>query len=111
VKYLLLMYGRPADRADDLAREVALLEAAEQGEWLDGAPVADPALTRTVRVREGVAVATDGPFRTGLTQLSGYWVVDCADAERAVELAARLPEAGTAAVEVRPLMGPSGMEM
>jgi hypothetical protein len=111
VKYLLLMYGGPMDGEDDLAREVAKLEVAESGEWLDGSPIADPALTRTVRVRDGVAAASPGPFRAGPGQLAGYWVVDCEDVERAVELAARLPEAGTAAVEVRPLMGSSGMEM
>jgi hypothetical protein len=111
VKYLLLIYGGPAGRVDELAREVALLEVAEAGEWLDGAPVADPALARTVRVRDGVTAATPGPLRVGGAPLAGYWVVDCEDLERAVELAARLPEAGTAAVEVRPLMGPSGMEM
>ncbi|GAA1260104.1 YciI family protein [Pseudonocardia aurantiaca] len=111
MKYLLLMYSGPVGRADDLTREVALLEVAESGEWLDGGPIADAGLTRTVRVRDGVAASSPGPFRTGPAQLAGYWVVDCEDVERAVELAARLPEAATAAVEVRPLMGPSGMEM
>ena len=109
MKYLLLMYG--AGGEDTLSREVALLEAAQAGEWLDGAPIADPALTRTVRVRDGVTAATPGPLRAGPAQLARYWVVDCEDVARAVELAARLPEAGTGAVEVRPLMGPSGMEM
>jgi hypothetical protein len=111
VKYLLLMYGATAGPADDLAREVALLEVAEAGEWLDGAPVADPALARTVRVRHGVTATAPGPYQAGPSHLVGYWVVDCEDMDRAVQLAARLPEAGTAAVEVRPLMGPSGMEM
>jgi hypothetical protein len=110
VKYLLLMYG-PVGRADDLTREVALLEVADSGEWLDGGPIADAGLTRTVRVRDGVAASSPGPFRAGPAQLAEYWVVDCEDVERAVELAARLPEAAAAAVEVRPLMGSSGMEM
>ena len=111
MKYLLLMYGGPVDRADDLAREVALLEVAESGEWLDGAAVADPALARTVRLRDGVTAASPGPYRGGPGRLAGYWVVDCEDMDRAVEVAALLPEAAVAAVEVRPLMGPSGMEM
>jgi hypothetical protein len=111
VKYLLLMYGGPTGRAGELAREAALLEVAEAGEWLDGASVADPALARTVRVRDGVAATTRGPFQPGPAHLAGYWVVDCEDVDRAIQLAARLPEAGTVAIEVRPLMGPSGMEM
>ncbi|OLT15796.1 hypothetical protein BJF78_15465 [Pseudonocardia sp. CNS-139] len=111
MKYLLLIYGTPEGRDGALDREMALLEAAEAGEWLDGAPVADAALTCTVRVRDGVTAATPGPYGGGGPLLAGYWVVDCADMDRAVELAARLPEAAAAAVEVRPLMAPSGMEM
>lgn len=111
MKYLLLMYGEPTGRGAEFAREVALLEVAEAGEWLDGASVADPALARTVRVRAGVAAAAAGPFQPGPAHLAGYWVVDCEEMDRAIEVAARLPEAGAAAVEVRPLMGPSGMEM
>jgi hypothetical protein len=53
-------------------------------------------------VRDGVAAATRGPFRAGVGPLVGHWVVDCEDVDRVVELVARLPEAGTAAVEVRP---------
>jgi hypothetical protein len=93
VKYLLLMCGGPVDGAHDLARELALLEVADSGEWLDGAAVADAALTRTVRVRDGVAAASPGPLGVGPGCSAGYWVVECEDVDRAVELAARWPEA------------------
>ena len=67
MKYLLLMYGGPVDRADGLAREVA-----ESGEWLDGAAIADPALARTVRVRDGVVAASPSPYPPGPGRLAGY---------------------------------------
>jgi hypothetical protein len=106
VKYMLLMYGETAREDDTMLREIA-----ESGEWVDGAPLADPALARTVRVRDGVAGTSDGPYRGADEQLAGYVLVDCEDLDRAVELAARMPGARAAAVEVRPLMDPSGLEM
>ena len=72
MKYLLLMYGGPVDRADGLARAVALREVAESGEWLDGAAIADPALARTVRVRDGVVAASPSPYPPGPGRLAGY---------------------------------------
>jgi hypothetical protein len=109
VKYLLLMYGEAGGEEDGLMRDEARAEAAGAGEWVEGAAVAHPALARTVRVRGGVTDSTAGPYRAG--PLTGFWLVDCEDLDRAVELAARLPEARAAAVEVRPLMAPSGLEM
>jgi hypothetical protein len=111
VKYLLLMYGEPGGAEDERRRERARHEAAGAGEWVDGAAVAHSALARTVRVRDGLVDTAAGPYLDAAGPLSGFWLVDCEDVERAVELAARLPEARAAAVEVRPLMGRSGMEM
>jgi hypothetical protein len=107
MKYMLLAYGEPGPRA----RDPLLRAIPETGEWVAGAPLADPGLARTLRVRDGVAQMTDGPFVDVREQLMGYWLVDCETLDRALELAALLPGAGTAAVEVRPLMDPSGMEM
>jgi hypothetical protein len=109
VKYLLLMYGEACGEEDGPMRDEARAEAAGAGEWVEGAAVAHPALARTVRVRGGVAHSTAGPYRDG--PLTGFWLVDCDGLDRAVELAARLPEARAAAVEVRPLMAPAGLEM
>ena len=107
MKYMLLTYGDPVphDR-DPLLRAIP-----ETGEWIAGAPLADPRLARTLRVRAGVAETTDGSFADAEEQLMGYWLVDCETLDRALELAALLPGAGTTAVEVRPVMDPSGMEM
>lgn len=54
---------------------------------------------------------TEGPYRTAAAYPTGYYVLDCEFQERALELAARHPSAHAAAVEVRPLMTPAGLEM
>jgi hypothetical protein len=83
----------------------------ESGELVGWAALADPSNTKTVRVRDGVPVTTDGPFLEAKEHLAGYYVVDCESAERAVEIAAQIPDAKWVPVEVRPLMEDSGLEM
>ena len=64
-----------------------------------------------MRVRDGVPAVTDGPFLEAKEHLAGYYEVDCASIDRAVELAGLMPEARYQGVEVRPVLGPGGDEM
>ena len=73
--------------------------------------LADPSNTKTVRVRGGVLATTDGPFAETKEQLAGYFVIDSVSLERAIEIAARDPNARFGAVEVRPIMDEAGTEM
>ena len=57
----------------------------------------------TVRVRNGEVLATDGPFAETKEQLAGYFLVDCKDLDEAIEVAAQIPGARTARIEVRPI--------
>jgi hypothetical protein len=131
MKYLLVIYSNPenwehpaflrnpqflalpADQRDELVRQSEALkqEIAESGEFIGAMALADPVNTRTIRVRDGVPIATDGPYIETKEQLAGYCVVDCESPERAAEIAARMPDARFAAVEVHPIMGASGTEM
>jgi hypothetical protein len=131
MKYMLLIYGNPkswghpmflrapevlamsTDERDAMIRQFKTLhrEITESGELVGGEALADPVNTRTVRFRDGVPAATDGPFIETKEQLAGYFVVDCESPERATEIAARLPDARFAAVEVSPIMDLSGQEM
>src|SRR5438552_3869348 len=65
----------------------------------------------TVRVGQGGAEVTDGPFVESKEHLAGYYVVDVKDLDRALALAARIPDARFGAVEVRPVLDMSGAEM
>ena len=47
---------------------------------------------------------TDGPFAEAKEQLAGYFVVECDSLERAIEIAAKRPDAKFWAVEVRPIV-------
>jgi hypothetical protein len=120
VKYMLLIYNNPATyQSWTEAERTALFgevdtimkELAESGEWVGGEGLADASNAITVRVRDGVVATTDGPFAEAKEQLAGYLTVECDSPERAVEIAARWPDAKYFAMEVRQLMDNSGAEM
>jgi hypothetical protein len=117
MKYLVLIYSNPSswDDSDDMSgwREHKAIDAElnESGEMISAEPLEDPVLTRTVRVRNGVVSATDGPYAEAKEYLAGYYLVECESEERAIEIAARMPDARVSAVEVRPVMNNEGMEM
>jgi hypothetical protein len=57
----------------------------------------------TVRVRGGKTLTTDGPFAETREQLGGYMLIDVADLDEALAVAARGPVASVGTVEVRPV--------
>jgi hypothetical protein len=120
VKYMLLIYQNPAafrelssEEIDAVMADVGTLmtELTASGEWVGGEGLADPSTARTVRVRDGVPAITDGPYAEAKEQMVGYCIVDCESIERAVEIAGRWPDARYWGMEVRPIMGPDGLEM
>jgi hypothetical protein len=116
---MLLIYSNPASyeamskEFDRVMGEVDALikELTESGEWIGGKALADPSNTKTVRVRGGVPAVTDGPFVEPKEHLAGYGVIECESLERALEIAARWPDARYNAVELRPVMDEAGTEM
>jgi hypothetical protein len=69
------------------------------GLWLES-----PEAATTVRVENGEALTTDGPFVAVKEALGGYLVFEAADLDAAIELAAQIPAARLGgAVEVRPI--------
>ena len=62
------------------------------------------ATATTVRVRDGQRLVTDGPFAETKEQLGGFYMLDCKDLDEALAWAARIPEAKTGTIEVRPVM-------
>jgi hypothetical protein len=81
----------------------------DSGEFVAGDPLLGPETATTVQVRDGATTTTDGPFAEVKEHLAGYYIVDVADLDRAIALAAKIPDARTAGIEVRPIrdMGPS----
>jgi hypothetical protein len=58
---------------------------------------------RTVRVRNGRPLVTDGPFAETKEQLLGIYLIDAADPDDAIRVAARIPAARVGSIEVRPI--------
>ena len=123
MKYLILIYSNPASReiwegfTDDQRavgfRYYAALadELAASGELIATEALADASSTRRVTVRDGQTLTSDGPFAEAKEQLAGFFLLDCQSAERAVEIAARVPEAELGLVEVRPVLQLGGTEI
>ncbi|WP_052852776.1 YciI family protein [Streptomyces avicenniae] len=59
----------------------------------------------TVRVRDGAVLLTDGPFAETKEEMGGFDLIECADLDEAIEVAARHPMARFGMIEVRPLWG------
>ena len=65
----------------------------------------EPSSAKRVSVSEGRTVTSDGPFPEAKELLGGFYLIDCDSEERAIEIAARIPEAQLGLVELRPVMG------
>jgi hypothetical protein len=113
VKYMLAIYSDESDLAamTDEDRGAMYAEYAQfaedmgrRGMMIDGAELRPTATATTVRVRDGRALVTDGPFAETKEQLGGYFVVDCESIDDAIEAAGRIPSARNGSIEVRPLV-------
>jgi hypothetical protein len=106
--YLLIMWmgGTPAAPFDDQAvmdeGEVWLRDLKERRLQILGNALEGPETARTVRVRDGRTLVTDGPFTETKEFIAGIDVVSCADRQQAIEVAAAHPIARYHAIEVRP---------
>jgi hypothetical protein len=76
-------------------RERGLLVAAEALQPIDTAT--------TVRVRNGKVSITDGPFAETKEQLAGFYLIEAADLNEAIQIASKIPPAREGSVEVRPV--------
>jgi hypothetical protein len=76
-----------------------------RGIWVTGDQLAPPRRARTVRVRDGKKLVTDGPFVETKEALGGFDILECDSLEEAVEVAAAHPLAQTGTIEVRPFWG------
>jgi hypothetical protein len=120
VKYLLLIYMNPVtwetlseeERTEVFSGHGEFIKAiTESGELVVTEALTDPSNSATVRVRGGVPAVTDGPYLEAKEYVAGYYLLDCESKERAIELAALIPDAKYTAIEVRPLMNQDGPEL
>jgi len=79
-------------------------EIRTRGVHVAGNALEDTNTASTLRVRDGKAAITDGPFAETKEQLGGYYLLDCKDLDEALEFAAKIPSAKYGSIEVRPVM-------
>jgi hypothetical protein len=109
MKYMLLIYGQE-DAWTEAEREACYVESTAlcgeletAGQFLAAAPLEPVATATSVRVRDGKRQVIDGPFAETREQLGGYYLIDVADLDAALAIAARIPGARKGTVEVRPV--------
>ncbi|AFT98746.1 MULTISPECIES: YciI family protein [Nocardia] len=109
MKYVLLICDDEssapsmAEIAADPAHQAFSAEVARRGRSLGGARLRPVATATTVRVREGETLVSDGPFAETKDFIGGIDIIECADLDEAIELAALHPYASRGCIEVRPV--------
>ena len=122
MRYMMLVYSKEQPGASREMSErnynghrALMDEAARKGVFIAAEPLAPTSSATTVRLQNGKALVTDGPFAETKEQLAGYYILDCENLDDAIEWAARIPTACRGAegsVEIRPLPGiPKRTEM
>jgi len=118
VQYLLSVHSTEAEAETDPSPEVMERayarvdklneELKASGNWVFAGGL-HPVTTATVVDATGVhVVTTDGPFAESKEHLAGFWIVQAADLDEALELARRGSAACGGPVEVRPFQDDSG---
>jgi hypothetical protein len=113
MKYLCLVYLEPATMAALSPSEGATLnrdsiaydkELTRTGHYIVSDALKPTTTARTVRVRHGKAIKTDGPFAETKEVLGGFILINASSMDEAVDLAAKIPMAKYGTIEVRPIM-------
>ncbi|HUA60847.1 MAG TPA: YciI family protein [Verrucomicrobiae bacterium] len=116
MRYMMLIYSR--ETPDPLTPEqdhqvrsghrAVMQETAQRGIFLGAEPLAPTSTATTVRVQDGRTLVSDGPFAETKEQLAGYYILECANLDEAIEWAARIPtgcKGQEGCIEIRPMPG------
>ncbi|WP_219418982.1 YciI family protein [Pseudonocardia nigra] len=111
MRYMLLIYGceHPDPGTPEHAAKIAAVQSftaqcAADGVLLAADRLHDTDTATTMRVRDGEALVTDGPFAETAEHLGGYYLLECRDLDEALGYAARCPMAAEGCIEVRPVV-------
>jgi hypothetical protein len=113
MRYMLLIYASEEDYSHMTGEERAAImqghgtfaqEALQRGILMGGAPLQPTSTARTVQVRKGKTLVTDGPFAETKEQLAGTYILDCKNLDEAIELASKIPDALYGSIEIRPIL-------
>lgn len=113
MRYLMMIYydeaehpeeGTPAQEAlwkqyNDFTKHVI-----DEGAYRGADALHSVATATSVRVRDQDAIVTDGPFAETKEQLGGFYLIECADLDEAIQIAAKCPGSLHGTVELRPVV-------
>ncbi len=114
MRYMMLVYSteppdglNPAEENQIRAGHRQVMQDAKGRGVLERAePLASVATATTVRMRDGEALVTDGPFAETKEHLAGYYIMECENLDDAIEWAGKIPtkcRGGEGCIEIRPL--------
>jgi hypothetical protein len=111
MRYLLLIYTPESTEAvpPDVQQEqmdayaAVTREMHERGLFQAGEALAPTSTATTVRVQDGETLTTDGPFAETKEALGGFYLINAADLDEAIEIAAKIPGAKQGSIEIRPI--------
>jgi hypothetical protein len=118
MKYLLLIYldEKGFSQFSESQRAQMMRDGIEfagdlkaTGKLLGCAPLDSVVTAKSVRVRDGKRLVTDGPFAETREQLGGYYLIDVADRAEAIDVVARMPGGGPWTMEIRPVFELAGL--
>jgi hypothetical protein len=117
MRYALMVYGKQdpwfelSEKEATKAREKSLPrwyalfdELGKADPKFDGRELDDIRTAKTVRVRDGEVLVTDGPFAETKEQIGGIFDIKLPDLDTAIEYAAKIPAAESGSIEVRPIV-------
>lgn len=105
MKFICLVYGeepRLAAMTDDHCMDFDK-SLRGSGQCLASEALQPVRTARSVRVRNGKLSVTDGPFTETKEILAGFYLIDAASLDDAVQIAAKIPPAEVGTIEVRPV--------
>ena len=112
MQYIVLIYGSEKGWGSMSRPDVEQIyaeykkyseELAKAGVMRGGSELKPTTTATTVRVRGGKRQVTDGPFAETKEQLGGFYLIEVANLEAALDWAAKCPSARDGSIEVRPL--------
>ncbi len=118
MKYMIMMFGsaasmmasQPKEWIAEMIQFMHTLNAdlTHSGELVGAEGLADGSQAKTVSLKNGVPLVTDGPYAESRESIIGYWIVDVESEARAIEIASRvvafIGPVGAPPVEVRQVM-------
>jgi hypothetical protein len=113
MQYLLLIYADESIRAEMRTQQAEQFSAGYRccteefqaaGQFVGGNGLQPTQTAVTVRLRNGKAITTDGPFAETREQLGGYYLIEAKNLDEAIKAAAKIPTAAFGSIEIRPIL-------